>query len=192
MKKLLICLALLIFALPTKAQDCGDGLPCGPIPWTLPNYPVLITPTPLQAGSVATPTPTNTPTATWTPSPTWTPSMTPTTRASVTPFFDPDFIDDHISTAEALIQGTQVPVLDHEGEPLEFGSGGDAETFFAYAKGLATGETFGVYTPFIVLLLTIFGFSFMLAMFSFVLPFAALILGLLIKIIGLIIKAIRG
>lgn len=48
-------------------QDCNHGLPCGPVPWTIPQLPQLQSPTPLatisadNSASVVTPTPTTQP-----------------------------------------------------------------------------------------------------------------------------------
>lgn len=187
MRFVLLCMVFLAFAGGINAQDdCGRGLPCGPVPWALPNYPPLITPTAFTSGFVLTPTATPSPTAT----PTKTPTFTPEPHVTATAFFDLDFIGDNVATASALIEGTQVPVLDGEGNELEFA--GNAGVFFSYAKGLATGDTFGVYTPFILIILSLLALSFTFAMLSFTLPFAALILGLMVKAITLIIKAIRG
>lgn len=183
---LIILLVLLLVGGVVFAQDCGDGLPCGPIPWTLPNYPVLISPTAILGdGSVLTPTPTGTPT------PTRTPTHTPTDHLTATPFWDPQIIDDHIATAEGLLEGTEIPVVDAQGTPVG-DIGGNPVIFFEYARGLVSGETFGPFTPLLALMGVGLGFSFLLAVFQFTLPIAAVILGLLLKIISFIIKAIRG
>lgn len=48
MRKVLILFVLVMMSSPALAQsDCGNGLPCGPIPWRLPQFPDLSSPTPM-------------------------------------------------------------------------------------------------------------------------------------------------
>lgn len=48
MRKLLLLFVLVMMSSPALAQsDCGNGLPCGPVPWRLPQFPDLSSPTPM-------------------------------------------------------------------------------------------------------------------------------------------------
>lgn len=77
MRKLLICLAFVLLATgPVSAQtsDCGNGVPCGPIPWRLPVLPNLPSPSPMPtiaatSSSINPGAPTNTPAPISTPTP---------------------------------------------------------------------------------------------------------------------------
>jgi hypothetical protein len=52
----LILVSLLCLIAPTSAQQssCGNGLPCGPIPWVIPPLPNLASPSPMPTIAVTT------------------------------------------------------------------------------------------------------------------------------------------
>lgn len=104
MKRFVLLVGLFLLSSVTLAQgDCGNGLPCGPLPWDLPVFPNLQSPTPITGEvdadpnqtpsatftATATPTATSTPTATFTrtPTPTRTPTLTRTPSNTPTPTF---------------------------------------------------------------------------------------------------------
>src|SRR5512138_70374 len=107
MRRLALLLFLLLPLLPVTAQtNCGKGLPCGPVPWSLPKMPDLESPTPAPtyaytaqatnvSGSVPTPAPmpTNPPLAD----------------------VDTSDINDSLSTLNAIMAETAEPVLNAEG-----------------------------------------------------------------------------
>lgn len=144
MTKFILFLGVFLICSVTFAQEnCGNGLPCGPLPWDLPVFPVLQSPTPasgevdqdpnntptntLTATSTYTPTatrtatPTRTPTLTRTPSPTRTPTNTPTNTNTPGPtatlFFGADEIDDVFATLDMVISGDEPLVMDGEATP---------------------------------------------------------------------------
>src|SRR4030042_4743469 len=82
----LVILAALPSGLINGQEDCGNGLPCGPIPWSLPAWPQMESPTPIGPQyDYLTVTYTATPTSTYTPTATPTSTYTPTPTATCTP-----------------------------------------------------------------------------------------------------------
>ena len=136
-KRIVILFALalaLAQAGPALAQ--GDPLnPSGAIPWPIPQWPILASPTPYPLRPSPTPlTVTVTPTVTTTP--TVTPTITPTIgayneqhQAIATMVYDLDQSLDQVDYAGAEIEGM---TLDDLPDRL----GGYARYFFAYAKGI--------------------------------------------------------
>lgn len=177
MRKFLILLIAFVVVSPVIAQsNCGTYLPCGPVPWGLPSWPVLQSPTP-ATDSIA-----NAP-----------PGATPTPVPPDDIDLDTDDISDAMATMDAILNATPVPLgIDNlQGTPT---NADDAiiemvvfsETFFGYAKGLTT-STFGPISPLIafsifallvVLSVTIIGFMF---------PVIMATLGIIRKIIDLIL-----
>jgi hypothetical protein len=146
----------LLIVLPAAAADCGNGLPCGPVPWNLPVLPTLQSPTPMPTFFyTATPTPTMTPTnftpsptATNTPTPTMT--FTPTSTPTVTPFFDTDDLENQIETLQAIIDATPITV-EIDGTPVTVSdqidvAGDGVEDFFGIVKGIL-GADWGPFSP---------------------------------------------
>lgn len=180
---------------PRGSRDCGFGLPCGPIPWNLPRYPILESPTPMPTlFSSATPTSTMTPTLTpvptnFTPSPTasatMTPSRTPTLTATftATALFDTQELADNIATVRALIDSTPISV-EVAGTPVTVAdqistAAPGIEDLFGRAKGII-GADWGPFTP-------LFQTAFMgIAIFLFI-----IILTYTIPIIGFVFGMIR-
>lgn len=176
---LLLCLLMLV-SLPSLAQsDCGNGLPCGVVPWQLPVYPTLESPTPIFTPiSVITATPNLTVTATSTPSPTLTPSITPTGTQSGQGFFD-DFVltleaQGSATPFEIEINGT--PVSDLGADVIEENS----EFFFSYMKGFLGGNWAGPFTP----LLQLAGFMIGFIIFMLLKSILTFSLAMLLKLLG--------
>lgn len=130
---LVITLLVFLISAVASAQNCGAGLPCGPLPWDLPSYPELESPTP---GSVIVdtnpnPVPTNTPTNTFTPTstPTMTPSNTPTptNTLTLTPTLSPTntWTPTSTSTPTLTPTATDTPFFgsDEIGDPLSTAEG---------------------------------------------------------------------
>jgi len=185
---LLVVALLLALGVPLSAQsDCGNGLPCGPIPWPLPIFPTLQSPTPigtavwfLTATATPTNTPTETPTSTPTNTPTETPTATPTATDTPTPFtaIPPNVL---AATAQFAAEMTAEAILDTEGTPVDFDA--DAELLIdgeilGYIKGVSL-YSFGPFTPLVTILLV--GFLLSLVMFAFriVVPIGAMLFGVI-------------
>lgn len=180
-----LCFVLMVLAIAapvyavTPAPDCGFGLPCGPMPWNLPNMPVLVSPTP-PPNSAANP-------AFLTATPTPTPTTTVTATPSPTQPFDPAAINGHVQTLQAVMNGTSVPLVNLQGTPLNLSTEvGNLQTntgtFWSYVKGV--GDTFGTQIGLMI--------SFTFVAFGVVATtkFATLILPVLMAIWGIIRKVI--
>jgi hypothetical protein len=135
-RRVWLLLMLLLCAVPgvASAQDCGAGLPCGPLPWQLPGLPDLNSPTPFPAVTITTtPAPTATGTITATPSP--------------TSDFSLDEIRDQIGTLQAIANGTQEVAA--TADPSDFTDeniGGTIPIFFRFTHWM-TNFRFGIFTP---------------------------------------------
>lgn len=192
MKAIGVALLMLLLAAPVFAQgDCGNGLPCGPIPWRLPVFDELMSPTPITYVIAPTPgegTPTEAPTETPAPTETFTPSPTPTR------FFGDD-PDDVLATLSSIVEGTAIPVLDAEGQPVDvadvIGFQSEMGVFFGYAKGLSEGA-FGPFSPLIGLLMAGLLIALILRAISLIVPALAAIFGAIRKVVQLILDFIPG
>jgi hypothetical protein len=191
-KKLLVVLSAVIIILmstATGAQDnCGDGLPCGRIPWSLIVLPPLSSPTPAPTLNfqVTSPPP---------------PSATPSGPATGTPgpaatIVDGSQIGEQVSTLQAVWQQTPIPILDASGTPVSVDTqfqqiGSNAGTIFGYARTLS-GLNIGRLTPLITFFFTAFVVVVGLRVSTFVLPFLATVFGIVRKAVQLILDFIPG
>lgn len=172
--RLSILLLLLWLVVPISAQtatptqisqsDCGSGLPCGPIPWRLPDMPALDSPTPLDLSSDNSANP----------------------GATATP--TPDFLAD-LTQVVGYSEG-----LDFTGTPFDFNVTEEAEydnliddsvLFFSYVKGLTTAD-FGIITPIAAGFFALTTLTILLKLALFLLPIIGMVVGLIRKIIELI------
>lgn len=198
----LAALAMLILAaLPAAAADCGNGLPCGPVPWNLPALPTLQSPTPIPTFSfTATPSPTMTPTN-FTPSPTATATstptstFTPTSTATVTPLFDEQDLRDQIATLEAIIDSTPM-IVDINGTPVVVSDQLDLaapgiEDFFGRVKGILEAD-WGPFSPIVHALLVIIGVTFAFIALTYSVPIVGFVFGMIRKIYTAVMEFIPG
>lgn len=147
--------------------DCGSGLPCGPIPWAMPDFS---SPTPIGSlfASVSDATATPAPTA--------------------TPTFDLPIQDiaDAISTANAMsyilvIEGTEQAIPD-----MIASLGNDAEILFGYVKGVQQ-SSFGPFTPIVNILFVAFVVIVATTLFRLIFPFIAMLFGIIRRVITFIL-----
>jgi hypothetical protein len=182
MKRLLVlCLLIFTFGTTVNAQQvCGNGVPCGPLPWSLPLLPDL-------------PTPTRFPTVvvTMTPSPTEF-MVTEDPGGGPTPvptgFIDLGDLEDKVATLEAILEATEEVVEDIDGGAFDENSqdlGGNAQEMFGYIRGLA-GVHFGPLTAPVSFLLFSLVFTLASQILFFIVPIGAAIFGFIRKIITLI------
>lgn len=137
--------------LPSNDTTCGNGLPCGPIPWPLPNLPYLPSPTVF---------PTIVVTATLTPSPVYGPGTSApvsTSTPAASPTFELDGMEDALATLEHLTNGTPIAIDGFNFDAA--GLGTDAGAFFGAIKGVSELHL-GPFTP----LLVFFIFAFLFVM----------------------------
>jgi hypothetical protein len=180
MRTILILLVLML-AIPSVAQtNCGNGLPCGPVPWTLPSFPNLQSPTPANYTNSQ-----NVVFVTATPGPTSTQYITPTQ------FFDTSAIQDNVSTIEALFNATNVPITNGLGTPIAIDAtiATNGTTFFSYARGFSA-NSFGVFAPLVDFILFAFLLSLAFALTRIALPLLAVLLGIIRKVVQLILDFI--
>lgn len=170
----LLLLMLVLIAAPVSAQDCGSGLPCGPLPWRLPDLPPLLSPTPFPTTVVTVIPPTSTGTITVTP----TPSLTPTPTAPV----DMAPINDQIGTLQHVVEATQETVFDRS---PGFDLARNASNLFGYLLGLQTIH-FGVFTPLIQFIFFALFFIIGIEITFWLLPLLASLVGVIRKLVGLV------
>lgn len=175
-RSLIIAVLFLLLSMPLSAQDCGHGLPCGAIPWAIPQLPALPSPTPFPTVLVnmtSTPTPTRTPTPGGTPAPTATAQL------------NTGAINDQVATLSAIIDQTPEATF----EPV-FGSqdlAGNSGMFFGYVLGLQNLH-FGVLTPLLTFVMFCFLYVLGTKVFLMLLPVLAAIYGVVRNIISLILE----
>ncbi len=177
-----VTLLILCLISPVLAQDdCGDGLPCGRIPWDLPAMPPMPSPTymptfsitvqPTAGSATATPLPTNTPA----------PINT----------IDAQQIADQVATLESVLNSTPYMIVDAAGTPVDAEQtfvelGDNAGEFFGYYRSLSDAQ-FGSISP----LIALSGFSLLVVVslkaLTITLPFISTLIGIIRKAIGLIL-----
>jgi len=192
----LVILAALPSGLIAAQDDCGNGLPCGPIPWSLPAWPTMESPTPigtqydyLTVTYTATPTSTYTPTATPTSTYTPTPTATWTPQDTATPFLTDVAIEDSVATAQAAAQVTAITVVDAQGTPVakEDVSGFVDPMIFGYIKGLSA-DIFGPFQPVVAIVFVGFGIQMLLMVAKLVMFVGSILLGLVRKAVEFIME----
>lgn len=176
---ILMAASMLIFSAAAAQNDCGDGLPCGKIPWDLPALPPLQSPTPLPTVGVTQVPPTPGPG-----------TPTPTPLPTNTPGLDTGGLNDQVATLGAIAQSTPFTVNDMNGTPVDTDAaftevGDNAGTFFGYARGISEAS-FGKMSP-------LFNFAFIalvivvtLKILTYVLPFISVVFGIIRNVVALI------
>lgn len=183
MKRLMLSVVfMMLSAVPVLAQrDCGDGLPCGRLPWDLPVLPALSSPTPMPTVAVTVqPTPgPGTPTVA--PSPTIPPIST----------IDTSDISDQVATLGAVMAQTPYIVQDFEGTPVDTSEQLDtmtdnAELFFGYARSIGS-TTVGKLSPLLSLILVAIVTIVGVKATTYLLPFIGAVFGIIQRVINLIL-----
>lgn len=184
-QQLLIILIVLAGALtPVAAQNCG-GLPCGAIPWQIPEFPALSSPTPYPTSAI-----TATPTATATP--TNAPTNTPQPTAS--PTVDFASLGGGVGALEGMLTGTPQTIYNAQGTPVAVGtlaSGYNTNAVMAlsYIKALQ-GADFGVITPLIQFFVGALVFVLAIKLLEMSIPFIAILFGALRRVVQLVLDFI--
>lgn len=178
---LIVLLLLALAAAPVAAQDCGNGLPCGPVPWRLPQLPALSSPTPMPTLSVVDPNP----------NPGGEPTNTPTPYP--TSQIDQQGISDQMATIQALVEATE-QVVYAEGTPVNTQDqfdllAADATQFFGYALAVSD-EPFGKMSPLVMFGVTALGTVMAVKVLTFLMPFLGVLFGLIRKVVQVILDFI--
>jgi hypothetical protein len=181
---ILICL-LLTVGTAYAQRDCGDGLPCGKLPWDLPLLLDLPSPTPMPTLVISAE---GTEEAAPTVAPTQTPAPTGTIAADFTD------LDNQLATLQGVVNATPLAVevngtpVDPNEQFVEIGE--DAGTFFGYLRGFSE-MSLGGFSPFIgfaiLSLVVIIGMKSL----GWLLPVAAVLFRLILRIVE-VIKALIG
>lgn len=180
MKRLIVLLLLLIPGTVSAQQNCGNGLPCGPVPWSLPPLPRLASPTPM-------PTIVLTPLAP-TPGP-GTPTSTPAPTSAPTSAFDTSGINNQVATLQVFMETTQEPIYNELGTPVGLSSlpelSQGAGLFFGYAKGFSQAS-FGSLSPVFTLALLSMITVLSVKAITFGLPILATVVGMIRNVLSMI------
>jgi hypothetical protein len=179
---LLVCVLCGAVTVSAQSTDCGQGLPCGPVPWKLPVLPKLSSPTPIPTVPVTLQPPN-------TPGPTPTPQPTPTFQPIGINTVDASGIADKMATLSAVIEATPELVLNASGTPVALEDAAldsGAETLFAYAKGLGS-INLGSISPVVTFSVTAAMLIIATKLITFILPVLVALFGIIRKIIQLIL-----
>lgn len=176
MRHLFTIALMLLMAQTSLAQNgnCGNGLPCGSIPWDLPDFPKMESPTPI-------PDIYNDPSAP--------PQATATATMSSTEIADLDTAYNSLATIESIMQSTPV-LIEIEGTPTNaddyiLQTISDSETMFSYIKGLSS-VSFGKMQPLIEFTLIAFPVVFLTMFSKYFIIIGAVVLGFIRKILTLL------
>lgn len=164
-----------------RAQnDCGDGLPCGKIPWDLPVLPGVPSPTPMPTIAVTLVAPTQTPGG---------PTATP---APTNAGFDIDVsgINDQFATLQSVAAATPIGV-EIEGTPFsaedqinEMATGG--YEFFGYVRAVSSLDLGGL-TPFLTFLIVSLVTVISVKTITFIMPVLLMLFNFIRNIIGIVL-----
>jgi len=183
----LVAASMLIFGI-VQAGECGDGLPCGSIPWPQPNPPQLVSPSPMPTIGVTVNPPTNTPGG-----PTATPTPTPVPTSA--PFsLDLDGLNDQFGTLQAALEATE-EVVEVSGTPVTTSGQLDSLAdnsfiFFSYVRGIGEADLGGM-TPFITFAIISFLTVIAVKSITFILPVLIAIFYFLKGVIDTVLKIFR-
>lgn len=170
---------VLLTRVPSGGKTCGYGLPCGPLPWALPQLPVLESPTAfpivdLDQNPVSLPD--------------WTATPNPFMQIDTTP------ISIAVATLQALMEGTSVVIYDAQGTPVSQNEvfeelGTNAGTFFGYARGIVEFN-FGSLTPIFSFLILAFLVVLLVTIITYLIPVFGAFFGMFRKIAQVILDFI--
>lgn len=180
MRTVLAFFLVLLLTAPVSAQinDCGQGMPCGPVPWRLPVLPRLSSPTPIPTAAVSGVTTPGAPTAT-------APPLATLESIDTAP------IQEQVTTLTALMYATPVGISAWDGSFAEATSEADnlatnASGFLSYVKGLGAVNFGTTLTPLIWFLLSGFILTLTLSLTNIMAPIIAVIFGAFRRIVSTI------
>lgn len=180
MRTVLALVLILLMAAPAVAQisDCGQGMPCGPVPWRLPVLPRLSSPTPVPTASVSTGTTPGAPTPT-------APPLATLNAVDTAP------IAEQVSTLTWLMYSTPVGISSWDGSFAEATSEADtlaanSTTFLGYIKGLGAVNFGTTLTPLVWFFLAGFVLTLTLSLTNIMAPIIAVVFGAFRRIVSTI------
>lgn len=186
---MVVALLLITVISPADAQDCGAGLPCGPLPWRLPSLPNLQSPTPIGNYAI-TATPTGTVIA----------PPTPTSDLGM------QELRDQVGTLQALMDATHEAVATVDGGGFNPDNAGETLPLFFRFSYWVHSFRFGIFTPLISAFVFAFVSLLLLALGNVILPLIAPLIGLIrigvefvlqviqfiAKLVHIVVQFIRG
>lgn len=177
---LLAAASMLIFSTAAAQNDCGNGLPCGSIPWPQPNPPQLSSPTPIPtatprpdtSGSVGPGTPTPTPIGANLG------SADVANQIATVSGYNPTPVNVLSENGTSLIFADQLDFLRH-----------DTTQVIGYARGL-TNLNFGKVTPLVMFMFAALALVVFVKGWTLLMPVFATLIGLFRKIVSFIMEFI--
>ena len=175
--RVLILLLILLSPFPTLAQEndsnCGNGLPCGSLPWALPTFPAMPSPTPIDVDAVRDGF-----------------EEPPPTSTAIATIVNLDPVSDAVSTLQNSVIATPI-FWEIEGTPMAAEEivenyVGDSGQIFSYIKGL-NDNSLGVIAPLVNFSIIAMGLVLVTQINNFLLPLAFGVLGFIRKLITLIL-----
>ena len=172
--------SLILVVEVVRAGECGNGLPCGSIPWPQPNPPPLVSPSPMPTIGVTVNPPTATPGG-----PTATPAPT-----DVSFDIDVSGINDQFATLQNLAEATE-PVILVSGTPVNSGTqlqavATNSYQFFGYVRGVSELDLGGL-TPFLLFIFTSFVVVVSVKSLTFILPVLIALFNFIRGIVSLVL-----
>lgn len=181
MRRVLLASVFMLLFQTVRASECGNGLPCGSIPWPLPAPPQLASPTPMPTVGVTTNPPTQTPGgATATPAPTQAGGIN----------IDTSGINNQFATLQVMANATS-PAIIVSGTPISPSEQltsltQNTSTFFGYLRGVSEINLGGL-TPLIAFVTLSFVTVLSVKIITLLLPVLAVLFGFLRKIISVVL-----
>lgn len=173
---------ILLAAAPAFAQrDCGDGLPCGRLPWDLPVLPQLPSPTPMPTFALTVqPTPGA-----------GTPTVAPSPTLALVNTIDTSAISNQVGTMSAVMASTPYIIQDFNGTPVDTSESlteleDNASFFFGYARSISSAYV-GKLSPLMTFMLLSVAVIVSIKATTYLLPFISAVVGLVRKVISLIL-----
>lgn len=173
---------------PLKGGACAYLLPCGPLPWALPEFYPLQSPTPVTRPRIVIPS-SATPIVTWVNTNTPAASPTATLTPTITPTLEFDDLSDQLGTLEAITASTAMPIEDVYGDQFSYDSNqivADSEEFWSHVKAVAQIH-FGVFTPIVFFIFFSLAYILLFQSSGFLLGIIAAIIGVIRKVVSLIL-----
>lgn len=167
----------------TAAQDdCGDGLPCGKLPWDLPQLPALPSPTPMPTIGVTINPPTQTPGG---------PTATPIPPTANGFGLDIDGISNQFATLQGLAEATD-PVIEVSGTPVSNTGqlatlAANSGTFFGYVRAVSEIDLGGL-TPLIGFVTLSFLTVFSVKVITLLVPTLVALFGFIKKVVEIVLN----
>lgn len=179
--RLLAAILIVLFAALPAAAQCQDGQSCRGVPWRVPPFAPLASPTPFPT-AVMTATPAASPTAT--------PSVAATTIGDTAPTLALNIIDlnQELATFRAINNAT--PAIDDSGRVTDQQLAANAGAFFQMVN-LMRRFQFGRMSPLFVYLFALIAFTIGIQFLVFMLPIIVVVISVIRKVGEFVINLVK-